>query len=413
MKRGEIAWGLLMIVCIGLLIGFAAMLASQQTSNHKAPLSAENPEPEGIKALYRFYEVRGYKVGLWKRDYQQLPNSSGDLLMIVGPQAEVPNEQDYQALMNWIRKGNKVILWAPSESDWTERFQFQGMSCPQSMKRRVFSIESSVWFQRTKQINWPSGQCVLPTIEHEDVLVDHQSYTLMIKKKMGKGEIYYTPETEILMNHQIDQEDHMQLLLAIAERSSNMIWFDESVHPWPPRLQSNFQTNQSTHSSDESSVDPPPTVFDLLNRDGWLILIQILLLVFLFFYMKGKRFASPRNEWKQKKRNSFEYVEALARWYHRSNLRKEVFDEFRKRLREELKQMFRIPNDQSEQSVLEKVDRYLGKDFLMRYKKWVVSPDQEMIKHKRMPASFFLQSMIEIQKMRRELYEWKHQKRVK
>ena len=53
--------------------------------------------------------------------------------------------------------------------------------------------------------------------------------------------------------------------------------------------------------------------------------------------------------------------------------------------------MFRIPNDQSEQSVLEKVDRYLGKDFLMRYKKWVVSPDQEMIKHKRMPASFFLQ----------------------
>lgn len=411
MKKGKIAWGVLIFVCLALLLGYVWTLSSPQSTKNKAPFSAENPKPEGMKALYRFYQVRGLKVKLWKQNYQKLPNSTGDLLMIVGPQVEAPKERDYQALINWIRKGNKVILWAPIESDWTERFQFRGVSCSQSLKKRVFSIEKNEWFQRTKQINWPSGQCVLPTIEHEDVLVDDKFYSLMVKKKMGQGEVYYTPETEILLNNQIEKEDHMQLLLAIAERTSETIWFDESVHPWPPRLKSSDQSDNSPNEQ-SSSTDPPPTIFDYLNLDGWLILLQILMLVFLFLYMKGKRFSAPRVEWKKEKRNSLEYVEAMARWYHRSHLCQEVFNEFRKKLQKELIQTFRIPNDQFEQLVLAKLNQFLGEDYQTRYQKWVTSSDERVKKRKKISTSTLLRSTIEVQKLRRELYEWKNKKRM-
>src|SRR5690606_19768306 len=114
------------------------------------------------------------------------------------------------------------------------QLQFESMSCLKKYKRQVYSNEKSKWFQRTKMVNWPTGQCVLPANDHQVVLVDEENYSLMIKKKLGKGEIYYTPETEVLINQQIDQEDHMQLSLAIADIASGTIWFDESVHPWPP-----------------------------------------------------------------------------------------------------------------------------------------------------------------------------------
>src|SRR5690606_14844518 len=117
-----------------------------------APFSAENPKPEGLKALYRFYQVRGYEVKLWKKPYQQLPKTQGDLLMIVGPQVKGPNDQEMQAIFNWIREGNRLILWAPIESEWTRRFEFEGVSCIKSYKRRVYSIEEKKWFQKTKQI---------------------------------------------------------------------------------------------------------------------------------------------------------------------------------------------------------------------------------------------------------------------
>lgn len=401
MKGSKISWFLfaLLFFAIIFLLGVVLMKVSPPKDQQHAPFSAENPKPEGLKALYRFYQVRGYEVKLWKKPYQQLPKTQGDLLMIVGPQVKGPNDQEMQAIFNWIREGNRLILWAPIESEWTRRFEFEGVSCIKSYKRRVYSIEEKKWFQKTKQINWPSGQCVLPAKDHQDVLVDDQYSTLMIKKKVGKGEIYYTPETEILMNQQIDQEDHMQLLLGIAELSSKTIWFDESIHPLPQPF--NQADQQST---DESQSEPPPSVLDYLHLDGWLAVTQILLFAFLFLYQKGKRFAKPRKEWKQEKRDSLEYVEAMARWYERSKLRKEVYEEFRNRLNHELMQTFRIPKQQFSVLGLEKMERFLGQEYQRRYRKWVLSDE---LGRKRRSSSFFVQGAMEILRLRKELREWK------
>ena len=391
-----------MIFLLGYLL---TQMTPLSPPNHNS-FSAENPDPKGIKALYLFYQVRGYRTELWKKNYQQLPKTSGDLIMIVGPEVDAPNKQELDALYNWIRRGNKVVLWAASGSDWANRFRFQGVSCLKSYKRKVYTTEKNKWFQRTKKVNWPSGRCISPNDDHEDVLVDDQSHVLMIKKRLGKGEIYYIPELEILTNEQIDQEDHMQLLLAIAELSSNTIWFDESVHPLP------FQFNKSAEKQDsnESSVhnEKPPSVFSYLNLDGWLVLLQILLCVLLFLYQKGKRFAAPRKEWKKDKRNSLEYVEAMARWYQRSNLRKEVYDRFRNRLEKEIMEALRIPKDQFAQLGMEKINQYLGDEYQARYKKWAVL-DQP----KKMTPSFFLQATLEILRLREELKEWKNEKSMK
>lgn len=406
MKRGRVIWGILIVIGIGILLGYALLWFTPQSTKNKAPFSAENARPEGLKALYRFYQVRGYQVKLWKQNYQQLPNSTGDLLMIVGPQVEAPNQQTYQVLMDWVRKGNTVVLWSPVESDWTNRFGFGGISCPESNKRQVLSLEKSVWFQRTKRINWPSGQCVSPKLTHEDVLIDSQYHSLMVKRRVGQGEVYYTPETEILINNQIHREDHMQLLLGLAEGVSGTIWFDESVHPWPPRLQPNVHNPESNLSEEE--FQPPPTIFEFLNLDGWMVLLQLILVLFLFLYMKGKRFSRPRDEWKQGKRNALEYVEAMARWYDRPDLRNELLKQLSQKLKRELCQTLRISNHHAEQVLLEKVEHYLGREYQNRYKKIVSEP---AIWNPKTPSSLFLKSAIEIQRLRKELHEWKNKMR--
>lgn len=380
------------------------MLIASMPKKNLSSFSAENSNPDGTKALYRFYQVRGYQVKLWKQNYRKLPNTSGDLLLIIGPQTKGPNAQEMKTLYDWVRKGNKVVLWSPMESEWTKRLQFESMSCLKKYKRQVYSNEKSKWFQRTKMVNWPTGQCVLPANDHQVVLVDEENYSLMIKKKLGKGEIYYTPETEVLINQQIDQEDHMQLSLAIADIASGTIWFDESVHPWPPP---HNQTGDNEFSSKkETSVDQP-SIFAYLNLDAWLVLIQILLCVLLYLYMKGKRFAAPRREWKKEKRNSLEYVEAMANWYQRSNMRKEVYEHFRLRLEKELMETLQIPKHQFTQVGFEKMSQFLGEDYLKRYKKWA-TPAAIKMGSKKPSLSLFLQATLEVLRLRKELQEWKN-----
>ena|GEM_PF-3568361 len=411
MKNNKIAWFFfaILFIVIAFLLGYLLTLTASMPKQNPSSFSAENSKPDGTKALYRFYQVRGYQVKLWKQNYRKLPSTSGDLLMIIGPQAKAPNEQEIKALYDWVRRGNKVVLWSPMESEWTKRFQFEGMSCLKKYKRQVYSSEKSKWFQRTKIINWPTGQCVLPASDHQDVLVDEENYSLMIKKMLGKGEIYYTPETEILINQQIDQEDHMQFSLAIADKASGTIWFDESVHPGP---QSHNQAgNNGFSNKSETSIHKkdPPSIFAYLNLDVWLVLIQILLCVLLYLYLKGKRFAAPRREWKKEKRNSLEYVEAMARWYQRSNMRKEVYDHFRLRLEKELMEALQIPKHQFSQVGFEKINHFLGKDYQMRYKKWATPVALEK-GSKRLSLSLFLQATLEVLRLRKELQEWKNRR---
>lgn len=410
MKRSKLIVGTLMVFGFVLLLGYLLTLDPPRSKPNRAPFSVENAKPEGMKALYRFYQVRGKKTKIWKQSYQKLPNSTGDLLLVAGPQVKAPQGLEYQALMDWIEKGNRMMLLAPSESDWTEKFQFQGIGCPKPPQKKIYTVEKGRWFQQTHRLNWPNGQCVLPANDHEDILIDEQYHSLMVKKRVGQGEIMYMPETEILLNYQIDQADHLQFSLAIAEWSTHTIWFDETVHPWPPLLHPPSHQHESNQSDPQADIPPPPTVFEFLNLDGWLILLQILLTVSFYLYAKGKRFSAPRKMEEKKKRNSLEYVEAMAKWYQRSKLHKEVIRSFQEKLENELKQVVRIPDARLKTDGLGKVDRYLGQDFRIRYEQWIARMEQ-VEKKKNLSDANFLQMAIEIQKLRKELYEWKSQRK--
>lgn len=406
MKRAKIVLIVVLILLIALLIGFGFMMLSKWESKNKAPFSAENANPEGIKALYKLYQVRGYETKLWKQDYQELPNTNQDLLLIVNPEVKAPDRQKLQMLKNWVAKGNTIVLWAPIESEWTKAFEFKGMACMNSLQKRVTPVISDAWLQQIKRFNWSGGTCVLPQMDQENILVDHTYASLMVKRSVGKGTIYFIPEVMMITNNQIDQLDHLYLPIAIAEWTKGVIWFDESVHPWPPPAQPQENTTPNELNEQEEEAAKPPSIFDLFNFDSWVILLQILLLILLFLYAKGKRFAAARVKWKKERRNSMEYIEAIANWYHRSGLRKEVLVEFQRMLTTDLQRTFRLSKDDTIDKLKLYIKQYLGTAYLQRYEQSVRLAARSEDK-KKIPFSVFKQAIVEIQQLRKELHEWK------
>lgn len=398
----------LIVLIILLLLAFSLAFFFDFLNDNKAPYSAKNANPEGVKAIYRLYQQRGYQTKWWENPYKELPDTKNDLLMILNPQVKPPTNQEYDALKRWVAKGNHVVLVSSIHSDWTDRFRFQGVSCPDTLRKRTTPMKKDPWLQEVRTVFWPSGDCVLPKTGQTSLLVDEKYHSLFVKEKLGKGSIYYFPEASLLLNSEIDKEDHLFLLLAIAEWSSGTIWFDESVHPWPPSMEENPQENKSSVEEpqlDDSSPELPP-IWTYIPFEGWLILLQLFLLVFLCLYAKGKRFAAPRMEWRKDKRNSMEFVDAIAKWYQRSGLRKEVLTQYQEKLNQDLYQALRLPTNAEKELVSSKIKEYLGRSYLQKYLAWQEQIDQ-LIQNRRISRSIFQQLMVESQRLREELEQWK------
>lgn len=329
--------------------------------------------------------------------------------MIIHPQEKAPDQEKINQIRQWVERGNRVVLWAPVESDWTKAFQFHGFACLESVEKQVISMVTDPWLSEIKRVSWASGGCVRKEPHQENVLVNHQFYSLMVKQKLGQGEIYYIPETEMLMNSQIHAHDNLYLPIAVAEWTKGRIWFDETVHPWPPNMGSD--SNPSAEPNSDHEREEPtqlPTVFDLFTLEIWVILFQILLLIFLYLYAKGKRFSAPRFESKTEKRDAMEYIEAMATWYQRAELRKEVLKESRQRLTRELHQRFHLSSKHSTAELEKMIRRYLGVSYLERYQK-ILELQKKWASKRKIPLFVFQHTAVEIKKLRKELHVWKTQ----
>lgn len=351
-------------------LGIGVYWLATYEEDNQAPYSAENQKETGIQAIRELYQMRGYETGLWKQKYDQLPNTTQNMLMIVNPQVKQPNEAQIQHIENWVAQGNRVILWAPVDSEWTKVLRFHGFSCKNTIVKQVTHFDRNPWLSEVKQLNWPSGGCVQPAIDQVNLLVDQQSSSLLVKRRIGQGEVYYIPETELLTNGQIREQDHLYLLLAVAEWGKGTIWFDESVHPWPPPANPNRDNKDPQTTQSPKETPPPPSFLDMLNIDGWILLWQLILLILLFLYLRGKRFAAPRLELQQTKRNAIEFVQAMGKWAQRTKSRSDVVADYQQKLSQALYQILRLPKNISQDEMQEKVRQYIGEDYHQRLVHW-------------------------------------------
>ncbi|SEN31613.1 DUF4350 domain-containing protein [Lihuaxuella thermophila] len=413
MRRDQV-WLTVTVVLVCAIIAFS--LSQWLSFPGKVPYSAKNPKELGVKAFYLFVEKRGKKVGLWESGYNQLPAAGGNTLMVISPQGEALSQADVKDLRHWVQMGNQLVLWAPVDSDWVKAFRLKGEECLASSNFRfVIPRQNDPWLGKVQLLEWTGDQCVSPNDETRPLLVDREHHTLVAEQIIGRGRIVYIPEVSLVTNDRIDQADHIALLLSLIENRPGTIWFDETVHSLSSQLV------QPPKKSDELSEAPPnsempepsmPSFFSLIGNDAWPILLQLIFLVVLWLYAKGKRFAAPRFERVKEKRNALEYVEAMAVWYSRSGIRKEALMIQHQELRKEILETLRLPRKISDESLSRQIEQCIGTDFRRAYDELTSTIVQVVSSKRNISQAAFIQWSASIQELRKELEQWKNTPRI-
>jgi hypothetical protein len=398
MSRNRMFLGIVLIGVIGIVIAFSFLSLKPKNENvNLLPFSAESTRVDGVKALYLLYEKRGLEVDKWERRYQDLPQTTDVTLMIIGPQTSAPAGQEWEALRKWVERGNQVVLWAPLFSDWSKLFQFEVKTCDPLYisQRKVKSHEENPWFEQMNALFEFNG-CLKLTDQIAPVLTDEHGNLLVAKKRVGKGAVYYVPDPYMISNSSIDLNDNIALPLGLVKKEK--VWFDQSVHT----IENNFDGLVLEDESQSKSF------FSLVAEDGLLLIFQLLIICMLWLYARGKRFASPRFEMVKEERNALEYVDAVARWYANSSVRRDALTTQFQMLRQEMREAFRLPESQYsyEGEIKEQIKRYLDASFLSKYDELVQMMHKVETK-KRISAKDFINVSKAIDSLRKEINQWR------
>lgn len=392
------------VILFCLLVAYA--LSQWFSIPSKVPYSGENPKETGVKALYLLFEKRGKEVDVWESSYHELPESSQDTLFVIAPQTDAPSQDEVQKIENWVKKGNQLILLSPTESPWTKAFRFSGKPCEYSGTRSAVSPTNDPWLSQLQQIDWSTDQCIALDEQTEPYIIDEDD-TLVATKKLGEGRILYSPDVEFVTNQKIDQEDHIAIPLSFVEEKSGTIWFDETVHPWPPRLLNPPANAYADSMEGRGERESEKSFFSLLRSDGWFFLLQVLIFVVLFLYARGKRFAAPRFEKVEEQRNALEYVDAMARWYHRSRLRKETLLVQHHELQQHILETFQLPKNISEQALHQHLEHYLGESYRQTYEELAKAIVSTVYSKRKISHASFIEWSVTMTQLRRELEQWR------
>lgn len=405
MKRSK-TW-ILFIPAI-LICGIIAFVLSQWiTVPSKLPYSVESPKNTGVKALYLLLQKRGKQVGIWNKDYASLPESTNSTLMMIHPQKEPPNKEQMEYLLSWVEKGNQIVLWDAPKKSWANHFHFSKSECkPLESATEITSKVDNPWLKKIGLMEWPWG-CIKPSSGITPVLVDQENQVLVASRSVGKGSIIFVPDSELLSNKKIDQDDYVILSLAFIEEKEGKVWFDESIRSWSPTLIASPEKKQQNLPKVASGEEIEPTFFNLLQQDVWLILVEFLILLALLLYAKGKRFAAPRFEEVKEQRNAQEYIETMAQWYQRMKLRNETLNGQYDRLYTQILQRFYLSENTSPQLLHQQLEQMMGPQFRRNFEEISLFIAQLRDSKHKVSANAFIDWSLKIDSLRRELEQWK------
>jgi hypothetical protein len=409
MRKNKIGIGIVFVMVACILAGLVWF--EWATISEKLPWSSQNPEPTGVKALSEFLSERGIPAKPWENDDQNLPPGTGNTLMMVNPQTKKPDSVQIRSLSRWMSEGNQVVLWSSPDSDWSKALQFSGQSCQVSEEYvKVNPQFHQEWLDEVQFLNWKNSKCIAPGKGIIPVLKDDQSHVLVAFKRVGQGRIVYVPDPALISNQNIDKADHIALLLwMVSKPFQEAVWFDETIHPlfgkWE---QPSKQANEPPPIQDDSISEPSAGTFlAALGMNGGFVLLQIVLFMLLWLFARGKRFASPRMELVTEKRDSLEYIHALARLYRRSNLRIEALLYMKEQLHLEIWRKLGLRGHESETDMLNQLELYMGTEFRKTYESITRLIQDAADSDNKLTSYIFVEWSRTLWQLRKEIEQWR------
>jgi hypothetical protein len=366
------------VVAIGVLIAInsAAYVSEeeQQDSELSPNRSTYNAGATGTRALYDFLSESGYQVMRWREAPERLLGTSGEKVqtfVIIGSPIVSISEEEAKSLLHWVQRGGRLVIidrrpedyLLPPSGDWTittELLGFPGFGVdpahpeqmtegikplypvlPTLLTQDVESVMPSKFFSSIKFFTaskeakkeaakhsdesksenddmrggedldeepTPAHSGVAPTVVVGEspatgspapvVHLTASKTVVLLDYLHGEGRIVLLSDPFIVANGGIGLKDNLQMAINLLPTSEGLIAFDEF-----------HQGRGVTHNAFVSYFAGTP----VLAIGG-----QLLLLVLLVLWTRGRRFARPLPLPQVDRRSSLEFVASMAELQQRA-----------------------------------------------------------------------------------------------
>lgn len=219
--------------------------------------SSYSSRPNGAKALYILSGQMGYSVSRFERPSRFLPEKV--TLIAVKPEIEtLKNSLETKYLKEWLERGNTMVLLDDSSRLNKLNLEALGAKYIRDAGKRGIASEYDV----------------------------------------ADGKLYFIDEVDKYTNNGLHKLEPAVEFIGLMDLAGNRkLLFNEYFHGMGTR---------------------GTTVFDLLGLSGMLVLLQLLLALFIYFYIRSRRFGKPKLVFETLKRQENENLFALSSIYLKS-----------------------------------------------------------------------------------------------
>jgi hypothetical protein len=331
------------IIAIVLAIGLLAAINSvgyfgeetKPDSEQVPNRSTYNAGATGTRALYDLLSESGYKVMRWREVPEKILGDGGQQVhtfVIIGNTPVSVSEDEAKSLLLWVERGGRLVIidrrpepyLLAASGDWTintEFLEYPGFGVdpanpeqmtegikplqpvqPTTLTREVEAVMPSKFFAEIKfsaasedaiKKNGQGNASPAPVVH-----LASSGRVLLIDYAHGQGRIVVLSDPFIVANGGISLKDNLQLAINILSSSDGVIAFDEF-----------HQGRGLTRNAFVGYFEGTPVLA---------IFGQIVVIILLIVWTRGRRFARPLPLPVVDRRSSLEFVASMAELQHRA-----------------------------------------------------------------------------------------------
>ena len=311
-KGGRATWllmGGLGIVLFLAAYGLVALETSQADKQSTQRRTTYSAAAGGYKALYLWLQSLDLPVGRWEETFENLPQD-GSVLVLVEPELG-PGTGEMEALKEWVSGGRTLVLIASRPNPFLKNMEFAFVPVFGMHKKEVRN--ENLLFQPG---SYTQGIYRLESDDHADLTSQHPETVVLIRSKWGgllavraegNGRVICLSDPSLLSNQSLRDGDHalLALNLLLAYRGNGSLLIDEYHHGY------GRVTSVLEHLVHSRALVPA---------------LQGILLLFVLWAARGRRFGLPRPLIQEQRRSSLEYVKAMAQLVQRGRARVLAFE---------------------------------------------------------------------------------------
>ena len=347
--RRRIGIILSIVLALGLLIAINSLAYVSEEEKQDSELSPNrssyNAGSTGTRALYDLLSESGYQVMRWREPPGSLAGASGDnvkTFVIVGNTQISIEDDEAESILFWVKQGGRLVIIdrhpeavvLPPAGDWsftaefidypgfdtdpadpknmTENVKPMRPSQPTVLTRNVDSVMPSRFFsaikfsrsspeekrKRVQDSEPDTAEAELPQSPAPVVHLASADNNILLDYPHGLGRIVVLSDPFIVANGGISLNDNLQLAINLLAPADGMVAFDEF-----------HQGRGIARNAFASYFAGTP----ILAIGG-----QIVLLILLVLWTRGRRFGRPLPLPKVDRRSSLEFVASMAELQQRA-----------------------------------------------------------------------------------------------